>query len=384
MKFIIFGTVLSPRAFSYNLAANPASTKWLRGFVDGLQENNVEVTLCGRCYAQAWPRGPFFSGKQEYLDANYENHLIRFCNVPGIRFTSMAHSYYRVASRLVQSSVYDAVVTYNPYPWHVSAARKLKRDTGMSWLCLNLDFEDVGARWQKFIKGAGDADGHLFLSHWGFENAPVEKKIHLDSGIGKLPEGFGGLGTTEPFTIVYLGKLTKSGGLDVLLRLPELISDNNVRFVYGGKGYPSTEERLKALANKDSRVEYLGFVDEKDVPRLFHRAAVFLNPRDPEDVVNDMVFPSKIMEYLKHGKTVVSTWTKGLEPAYRDLMLIADSPSPEDFAFAVQRAINEPSGSSMQRAQKIRGFLENSRVWRNQAKRFVDFARPIISRDLSN
>ena len=103
----------------------------------------------------------------------------------------MGRGYYNVASKLAKESDFDAVVTYNPYPWHAAAARRLRREFGLPWICLNLDFDDVGQGWKTFLKQAGDADGHVFLSYGGYEEAPVTSKLHLDSGVDYLPDSFG-------------------------------------------------------------------------------------------------------------------------------------------------------------------------------------------------
>jgi hypothetical protein len=378
MHYLVFGTVLRPEAFSYNQAANPASTKWLSGFLDGLLAcDDTMVRLCGHCYSQVWPKGPLLPGEAKYLDGKYENHLVSFLNVPGVRFSSMGRGYYREGAKLAQKYDFDAIVTYNPYPWHVAAARRLRREYNIPWICLNLDFDDVGDGWQQFLQNAGDADGHLFLSHWGYENAPVKNKIHLDSGVSALSSNFGCRERGDTINIVYLGKLGKSGGLDILLALPVLISDENVRFIYGGKGSPGDVAQLDALAASDPRVDFRGFVEDGDVAGLFELADVFINPRDPNDVVNDMVFPSKIMHYLQTGKTVISTWTKGLEPIYRDLMLIADVPSIGDFAQATKRAVSETQEQRRLRSARIADFLNGSRLWATQAQRFNGFVSDV-------
>ena len=377
MNYLIFGTVLTPEAFSTNQAANPASTKWLSGFLDGLSVNGDSLSLCGHCYSQAWPKGELLPGKQEYLDEKYDNHLVRFLNVPGFRFPSMGHGYYREGAKLAQLNDFDAIVTYNPYSWHVAAARRLRSEYNIPWICLNLDFDDVGGGWEHFLRDAGDADGHLFLSHWGYQNAPVQHKIHLDSGVCELAEDFGSRDKSETVNVVYLGKLSKSGGLDVLLALPQLISAENVRFIYGGKGYPEALSKLNTLAASDSRVNFRGFVEDSDVAELFECADVFINPRDPDDVVNDMVFPSKIMHYLQTGKRVVSTWTRGLEPVYRDLMLIAKTPTVQDFASATIEAVEETAEQRSIRSKRIADFLRGSRLWAQQAQRFDVFVSDI-------
>jgi glycosyltransferase involved in cell wall biosynthesis len=320
MNFLIFGTILNKDSFTYNLAANPASTKWLNGLATGLSEGGNKITLLGHCYEQAWPKGKLFPGKSSYLEHKFDNHLVRFLNVPGIRFSSMAWSYYRQALKQLSHSHYDVIVTYNPYPWHASPARRLSKKFKIPWISLNLDFDDVGPDWENFLRDAGNADGHLFLSRWGYEKAPVERKIHLDSGVAQLTPIFGPREEGTTLNLVYLGGLAKINGLEVLMELPKAIPDANVRFIFGGKAHPEPSRRLQQLAMQDSRVEYRGFVRDDEVEELFARADVFLNPRDPDSVVNDMVFPSKVLHYLASGKTLVSTWTKGLDEAYRELM----------------------------------------------------------------
>tara|TARA_B110001469_G_C9648771_1_gene329869 strand:+ start:10832 stop:11983 length:1152 start_codon:yes stop_codon:yes gene_type:complete len=380
MKFLILGTLLNSSAFNFNLAANPASTKWLRGFVGGLESAGSSVQLCGHCYARAWPKGPLIPGEESYLDNSFPNRLVRFLNLPGLRFKSMAQGYFKACESVLENQPINAIVTYNPYPWHVYAARKIREKWNIPWICLNLDFDDVGGDWRRFLNDAGDADGHLFLSHWGYENAPVPYKIHLDSGVSELAESFNVRNQSQTVNIVYLGKLGKSGGLEILLSLPRLISAENVRFIYGGKGYPNEVAKLKALAAADRRVDFRGFVEDGQVAELFDQADLFINPRDPEDVVNDMVFPSKIMHYLQTGKTVVSTWTKGLAPEYRDLMLFAESPSAEDFADAVRTAVRETTEQRQVRSLRIKEFLKESRLWSGQAKRFDEFVATCCER----
>jgi len=379
MNFLIFGTILNKDSFTYNQAANPASTKWLNGLASGLSEGGNKITLLGHCYEQAWPKGKLFPGKSHYLENKFDNHLVPFLNVPGIRFSSMARSYYRQAVRRISQSNYDAIVTYNPYPWHASAARQLSEKFNIPWISLNLDFDDVGPKWIKFLRQAGDANGHVFLSAWGFREAPVVSKLHLDSGVTQLKPIFGPREESATLNLVYLGGLGGVNGLEVLMELPKTIPDANVRFILGGKALPEANKRLQQLAMRDSRVEYRGFVRDDEVEELYARADVFLNPRDPDSVVNDMVFPSKILHYLANGKTLVSTWTKGLDEAYRDLMIVADGASVQNFSTVVRQAMAETKNERVLRSTKIKKFLEETRLWSIQAERFRVFSEQVCA-----
>ena len=60
------------------------------------------------------------------------------------------------------------------------------------------------------------------------------------------------------------------------------------------------------------------------------------------------------------------------------MMLIAETPSALDFALAVKSAISESHTVREQRGQRIKSFIEGSRLWTKQAQRFVDFTEAII------
>jgi len=377
MRLLFFGTILKPSAFAYDAAANPASTKWLSGLVAALVDLGHEVTLCGHCYMRAWPKGRLMPGRHEYLDSRFNTRLVRYVNVPGIRFPSLGRGYYLAAKEASLGTAFDAIVTYNPYPWHVSAALKIKAEVGLPWISLNLDFDDVGPDWSFFRQATTGADAHLFLSHWGYEMAPVERKLHLDGGISVPPES----PTRDPnktLHVVYLGKLGKSGGRDILLGLPSCLKNMDVRFTYGGKASGADLEAYRKLAEEDPRVDFRGFVADDEVQALFQEADVFINPRDPDAKLNDMVFPSKIHHYLGAGKPIISTWTRGLSPEYRDLLTVSKDATAEGFAEAVKGFINEKPEAMESHRVRIRDFVKNGHTWEHQARRFAEFiSKPI-------
>lgn len=375
MKFLVFGSILRSTSFNKNIAANPASTKWLKGFLKGIESHGHSVVLRGPFYSRSWPHGPIYPGKDSDLDHAFDNGLVRYINFPGLRSRSMSNAYLKEGRRVLNAGMFDGIITYNPYPWMVASASRLREEFDVPWICLNLDFDDVGNNWELFIRSAGAADAHVFLSHWAVENAPVAKKLHIDGAVSNISPMFGPKkDDSSTVTIVYVGKLSTAGGIGTLLQLPGFLADERARFVYGGKGAPSDVQAIEALARRDSRVRFLGFVDDDEMETIHQAGDIFLNPRDPEIRENDMVFPSKIFEYLKTGRTVVSMRNIGLSPEYEELMVFSNGPDTPQFCEAVKRAFDEGHDARVARAERIRLFLTESRNWNQQAKRFLDFS----------
>lgn len=104
----------------------------------------------------------------------------------------------------------------------------------------------------------------------------------VDVGEGVDLAGYGppAPGEREPGLLLYLGRIKKYKGLDVLLRtVAELVAEHPlVRLEVAGSG--DDVPRLEALARTlgiEDRVAFLGRVSEADKIRLYRRASVALN-----------------------------------------------------------------------------------------------------------
>jgi glycosyltransferase involved in cell wall biosynthesis len=109
----------------------------------------------------------------------------------------------------------------------------------------------------------------------------------------------------DELIILYSGILSKVTGIDIYLKAIELIEDKEIRFVFSGKG--EMEDFLIERSREDSRIEYIGFLEEKEYLLLLNKANVLINPRNMNLPQNQNNFPSKILEYLATGKVIIST-----------------------------------------------------------------------------
>jgi len=98
-------------------------------------------------------------------------------------------------------------------------------------------------------------------------------------------------------------------------------------------------------------------------------ASVFVNPRPPHLPQNAYNFPSKVLVYLSFGKPIVSTWTGGLDPAYRDVLLVGEA-DEAGLAAQIDQALAMKREDWVALRDRMSNFLQTSRTWTKQATRF--------------
>lgn len=352
--------------------ANIPMSKWLKGLLGALLETNQSVIAAGHLYEASFPKGRLFPPVSQ-LDEGLINYPIKFSNLPFIRNSELSFRYSRVARRFRKSGV-PVLVTYNPQPWHISAAKSFQK-LGGKWVNLVLDFDekDLGKNWSGFDRLCGSADAHVFLSWWGFENCPYPNKLHLDSGVSNLhfePKEILEGSETKKKIVLYAGKITEHAGASLMARAILQTKGNDLEFRICGRGQ---NKELDEAVRKDPRIKLIGYVGDKELYQQCLDADIFLNPREPLHSENRLIFPSKILEYLAYGKPVVSTWTDGLAPVYRDLLFVAEPSNPEGLSCQITKALEQSSEAALERRRKLYAFLTNERSWKHQAQRLIYF-----------
>ena len=376
MNILWFGSVPRADIVANHHAVNEASRKWQTGLLDALMEEGASVTTVAHRYEQCWPKGLLFPGKNEEFPQRYNNRLVRFFNAPVVRFASLKFGYYRQGVAAMESGEYDVLIIYNPYPWHVWAAKRLSSRYHIPWVCLTLDHDDVGGDgWDIYKKETQGASGHVFVSHWGAENSPFPSTtLHLDAGC-RVEDIQSGLLCEKPEVIHYLyaGGLSASAGFDFLVEAVKFLPERGVQIDVCGK---FTEE-IRRKVQGDSRFKLHGFVTEQMLERITSEAHVLLNPRPPDLELNRMVFPSKLMEYMKHTKPIVTTWTAGLHPGYRKYVFAEGTNTPEGFAKQMEIAGRLSYDERQLLSQEIRKYLIDCKQWSLQADTFINFVKRV-------
>jgi glycosyltransferase involved in cell wall biosynthesis len=92
---------------------------------------------------------------------------------------------------------------------------------------------------------------------------------------------------------------------------------------------------------QDDWIDALGFVDDERLRRLYRSASVFVYPSHYEG------FGIPVVEAMASGTPVVASAHPSMDDASGDAALRADPKSPEAFAEAMERALEDPEGPAM-------------------------------------
>jgi glycosyltransferase involved in cell wall biosynthesis len=173
------------------------------------------------------------------------------------------------------------------------------------------------------------------------------------------------------FMVAYVGVISQSEGLDLLLASVEHIVRNrgrsDIQFVIVGSGpeWKAITE-MSAKMNLGDWVNFTGRVDDQTLFTILSTADVCVNP-DRVTAMNDMSTMNKIMEYMAFGKPIVQfDVTEGRFSA-QDSSLYAKANDPVDFAEQILELIDEPDKrAAMGDFGKQRLYAELA--WQHQRK----------------
>ena len=352
-------------------ATSPAVNFWHAGFVKALEAAGCEVTLIGHAYDRIWPKGRVrVRSAEAALAPGFSGAVAGYLNLPLLRSKSQEWNYLRLVKAYVAAHGRpEYVYTFNDTPG-TSAARYLSQELGVPWI---------------YIAGDGPtlpgADGYLY-QNWVYYESPAAPgpKIHLDGGLPLLkPIDTGGDEASRGRALMYMGALTEHGGALELTRAFHSLDDPGIELWITGRG---SNEEIERLAAEDSRIKLYGFVSQDQLHNLASRARVFANPRPTAFAPNKLNYPSKLLHYLAYGRPVISTFTDGLSPDYRDVLIPIEEESDAGLAAAIRHALLMDDETHAEWCGRVTRF-NLSRTWSEQTSRLLDWMQREFKRPAS-
>lgn len=147
------------------------------------------------------------------------------------------------------------------------------------------------------------------------------------------------LHTRKTIRFVYLGGLTEQKGIRWMINAFQMIPKvKDVEITIAGKGL--LQDYVEAEANKDSRIRYVGFLNETQVTELLHNSDVLLCPS-----LWDEPFGRVVLDAYKNGLPVISSNRGALPELVKNMKtgLVVEGGNIEDLCSAMQQFVENRS-----------------------------------------
>ena len=138
--------------------------------------------------------------------------------------------------------------------------------------------------------------------------------------------------------ILYTGTLRKIFGIINLVEAFKMICSNDVELWICGSG--DAKDIIEDEAQKDSRIKYFGLVDSQTALKMQHQATILVNPRTSDGEYTKYSFPSKTIEYLLSGKSVIINRLDGIPDEYYEYVFTPTDESVQSLYECLSYVLN--------------------------------------------
>jgi len=204
---------------------------------------------------------------------------------------------------------------------------------------------------------------------------------HADSGNYIVMEGLIDIqgihnkpttGKHEKEIILYTGTLRRIFGVMNLVDAFQKGNFKDAELWICGSG--ECAELLQVKAEEDNRIKYFGLVDAAKARQLQQQATILANPRGAEGEYTKYSFPSKTIEYLLSGNTVIMNHLPGIPEEYDDYVFYPDNESSEAWVTKLREILSIPRAERNARGIAAREFIITKKNASVQCRRIVELA----------
>ena len=183
--------------------------------------------------------------------------------------------------------------------------------------------------------------------------------------------------TEKPEKIIfYAGSIREEYGIMHLLRAFSLIKDKDYRLKIAGGGVD--ENIVKEYAQKDNRIEFLGFITPQEVLKNQLEAHVLVSPRQSDKEYVKYSFPSKSIDCLASGRPYVAHKLPCDPPEYENYIIYALDESDE----ALKNKLMEICELSLDERHaigtKARKFILEKKSPVNMTKQIIEMWKKVL------
>lgn len=170
--------------------------------------------------------------------------------------------------------------------------------------------------------------------------------------------------------ILYTGTLRQIFGVMNLVKAFQKINDTDVELWICGSG--DSKEAIEEASKVDSRIKFFGLVDSQTALKMQRQATILVNPRTSEGEYTKYSFPSKTIEYLLSGKSIIINRLPGIPEDYYQYVCTPKDESIEAMAECISNVLTSDSDSRKAKAQSGRNFIISQKNSKVQTQRILE------------
>jgi glycosyltransferase involved in cell wall biosynthesis len=177
---------------------------------------------------------------------------------------------------------------------------------------------------------------------------------------------------TAEKTAVYAGTLIYYNGIRELLQAFTMLDPAYQLHIYG---YGPLEKEVKEAAQKYDNIVFHGRFDPAETSQILSQYQLLINPRQIDPGIENFTFPSKLVDYILTGKSVLSSNFKTLPPEYRDFVYILRDMAPETIAEGVRSVFEDAPAIRQTRGQAGIRYIKENQTYDKIADKIIIFVR---------
>lgn len=395
---ILFLGKFYPQTLITNLAtdskgkAGMSNHNFEMSLINGLcQQKDISLKCMTVPSAYSFPYNNrcFFTRGESYQYKNTHIHSVGFCNLPVIKelwsTIALIFALIKVFSKYEGNKV-DVIIN-TPNNGLLNALRLAKIFTRKK-ITQTVIIPDIPAmvtsmdkqhkikglvlkhRNTRSMKMTSNSNGLVLLTEamMDFVDKPVPYIVM--EGIVDVESMDGESESPTKEVILYTGTLRKIFGVMNLVQAFQKINDKDVELWICGSG--DSEVAIKETANRDSRIKFFGLVDSQTALKMQRQATILVNPRTSEGEYTKYSFPSKTMEYLLSGKSVIINRLPGIPEEYYQYVYTPKDESVDAMAECISCVLADDRDSRNVKAQSGRNFIVSQKNSRIQIKRILE------------
>lgn len=176
--------------------------------------------------------------------------------------------------------------------------------------------------------------------------------------------------------ILYSGTLRRIFGIMNLIDVFIKGKFDNTELWICGSGECAQE--IKNIASNSTNIKFFGLVDSSEAIRLQSLATILANPRSSEGEYTKYSFPSKTIEYLLAGKTVIMNRLPGVPKEYDQYLNYPDSEDTNSWINKLKEILAMDKNERNKKNFLGKEFVLSEKTATIQCKRIVNMLSNII------